>query len=301
MANCAGDGHRVGREPWPPFPLPTPSAKAPPRHDGFAVVTGWCSVGFETSGTGHSRRLRAGWHGLTTVSLVGPFGGAVAADIHTCSMAKKHRKPRAPTKKPVRSSTPPRSTTKAVVPVRSLDVLGRSLYKDLDGESYGLRWMEGNVATRVLLSDHLIGALETLGQNLKAAECHLEGFELATARLDGLTTRYWKKEARKAGRVPSPIAPDSPEREKWLRRRDCDLSAFFGPSGPFSNLGTAIVIVAALPTEVVERFTWGMTVRAFENVTGSPCGRTEQQELANFLGRAIDQAGPPGWIGGPST
>jgi hypothetical protein len=179
---------------------------------------------------------------------------------------------------------------------RNLDRLGHQMLRDLDLESGGIHWLLADTATRILVSDQLVGTLETLGQNLTACEHHLRGFEAANNRLDSITLREWKRDLKKGIR-PSVIAAPSQARDTLLCDRDSHIAGFFRAEGSvFDNTATAIAILAALPVDIVRRFTWGSLRRAFDKVVGSEEPAVAQTGLWHRIEELITDSGPPGWL-----
>ena len=155
--------------------------------------------------------------------------------------------------------------------------------------------MGGDTATRILLSDHLIGTLDTLGQNITASSFHLSGFERANVTIDSLTLRHWQKAFREGTR-PHAIAPASRQRDEALCARDSNVAGFFRAIGSqLDNAAVVVTIISALPVDVVERFTWA-TLRATLDKTSKDASCWEHVALDRWISIAQSAAGPQGWL-----
>lgn len=221
--------------------------------------------------------------------------------VKTSSMGsgKKQNKSRGQ-RRPVATSQRPSRAQSRTSPVRPaeprfLDRLGFVLRNDLDPIGMGLSWMGGDTATRILLSDHLVGTLDTLGQNITASNYHLTGFERANTTIDSLTLKHWQQSLRKGTR-PHAIAPASSKREESLCARDSHVAGFFRAIGSqLDNAAVVVSVIGALPVDVVEMFTWGTLRRTFEG-RQSNTFVWEQEALRAWIKLAQETAGPRGWL-----
>ncbi len=170
------------------------------------------------------------------------------------------------------------------------------IYEDLRAKRHGLSWITNDIALSILLGDHLIGAVEAVISNIREADHHLACFLTDQTALDKLTNRH-NRSAVAQGESVSPIGPPTPERERLLLDRDCSVAGFFRAIGSVvDNLATVVAITAALPIEVVERFTWPNLKRAFEATTASGAGRLQQILFELGIDTTIRSSGPPGWL-----
>lgn len=222
---------------------------------------------------------------------------------NTGSMSRRNRKPKPREAAQTKAARPPSAQRRTAahppttsLPVRHLDRLGHLLYNDLDQQRCGLPWLAADTATRILLSDHLIATVETLGQNLTASEHHLAGYESAVIKIDGLTLRSWQKSLRHGVRPPV-IAPPSKSRDESLCARDCHVAGFFRAVGSvFDNTAVAVAVLAALPVDIVERFTWGSLRSAFDRARKSSNPSWDQEAIDLWIQAAKRGAGPIGWL-----
>ena len=180
-------------------------------------------------------------------------------------------------------------------PTPHLSALADEVWEDLDPEHFGLKWMKGDSAVRILLSDHLAGALESVGSNLNDAAYHLSAFETASSAVERATLVHLRRNWQKG--EPLELSPSLTKRiDRHYLEFDTNISVFFrATGGSMDNLGVVIAIIGALPVELVQTFTWRQLWAPDANGKSSSTS-AEQDGLREWVRLAGQAAGPPGWL-----
>lgn len=178
----------------------------------------------------------------------------------------------------------------------SITELDGALKSDLDSSNHGLRWMRCDFATKILVSDYLVGAIESITANLRESRESLERYHLVLQKIEKRATTHTRR-AERRGESPGAIGPPLPDRDLEFLQRDLAVTSFFRAIGStFDNLGIAIAVLAGLRINVVERLTWPkLLTEGWKNLAVGLQG-SRQAEIRDAAIQAVADLGPEGWL-----
>jgi hypothetical protein len=164
--------------------------------------------------------------------------------------------------------------------------LERELRENLDCRRYGFAaWLEQPLddQRRILISDHLLDAVNDVSTNLVEAKIHLSSFRALSN--EAATRVKWRPDL---GGGFQPRLSESPHEALKSAERSAHLTGLLRALGSTLDcLGTAVVGLAALPVNL-KRSDWAQARKALRKAGGPT------QELLD-LDALVESAGPPGW------